>query len=84
MRPHQHAHAACHPTRTFLFNATTHVQTMSPVSSYIYYKSPNIVYRANNVLVDAQLSTQYFKQTMCFFGYNPDGIPVDLGRASWL
>jgi hypothetical protein len=31
-----------------------------PVSSYIHHKSPNIVYRANNVLVDAQLSTQYF------------------------
>jgi hypothetical protein len=32
----------------------------APVSSYIHYKSPNIVYRANNVLVDAQLSIQYF------------------------
>jgi hypothetical protein len=31
-----------------------------PVSSYIHYKSPNIVYRANNYLVDAQLSIQYF------------------------
>jgi hypothetical protein len=35
----------------------------SPVSSYIHYKSPNIVYRANNVLVDAQLSIQYFIHT---------------------
>jgi hypothetical protein len=34
----------------------------APVSSYMHYKSPNIVYRAiNNVLVEAQLSTQYFK-----------------------
>jgi hypothetical protein len=33
----------------------------APVSSYMHYKSPNIVYRANNVLVDTQLSTQYFK-----------------------
>jgi hypothetical protein len=33
------------------------------VIAYIHYKSPNIVYRANNVLVDAQLSTQYFKDT---------------------
>jgi hypothetical protein len=32
----------------------------TPVSSYIHYKSPNIVNRANNVLVDAQLSIQYF------------------------
>jgi hypothetical protein len=32
----------------------------APVSCYIHYKSPNIVYRANNVLVDAQLSIQYF------------------------
>jgi hypothetical protein len=36
----------------------------SPVSSYItltlHYKSPNIVHRANNVLVDTQLSIQYF------------------------
>jgi hypothetical protein len=26
----------------------------APVSSYIHYKSPNIVYRANNVLVDGR------------------------------
>jgi hypothetical protein len=26
----------------------------------LHYKSPNIVHRANNVLVDAQLSIQYF------------------------
>jgi hypothetical protein len=26
----------------------------------LHYKSPNIVYRANDVLVDAQLSIQYF------------------------
>jgi hypothetical protein len=32
----------------------------APVSSYIHCKSPNIVYGANNVLVDAQLSIQYF------------------------
>jgi hypothetical protein len=32
----------------------------APVSSYIHYKSPNICLRANNVLVDAQLSIQYF------------------------
>jgi hypothetical protein len=32
----------------------------APVSSYIHNKSPNIVYRANNDLVDAQLSIQYF------------------------
>jgi hypothetical protein len=31
----------------------------APVSSYIHYKSPNIVYGANNVLVDAQPSIQY-------------------------
>jgi hypothetical protein len=31
----------------------------APVSSYIHYKSPNIVNIANNVLVDAQLSIQY-------------------------
>jgi hypothetical protein len=33
----------------------------TPVSSYMHYKSPNIVYGVNNVLVDAQHSTQYFK-----------------------
>jgi hypothetical protein len=32
------------------------------IEPYIHYKSPNIVYRANNVLVDAQLSTQYLKK----------------------
>jgi hypothetical protein len=36
----------------------------APVSSYIYYKSPNIVYGANNILVDAQLSIQYFKNML--------------------
>jgi hypothetical protein len=33
----------------------------SPLSSYIHYKLPNIVNRANNVLVDAQLSTHLKK-----------------------
>jgi hypothetical protein len=36
--------------------------TGDPVSSYIHYKLPNIVYGANNVLVDAQLSTQYLNK----------------------
>jgi hypothetical protein len=35
---------------------------VAPVSSYIHYKSPNIVYRVNNVIVEAQLSIQYFKK----------------------
>jgi hypothetical protein len=34
------------------------------ITCIIYYKSPNIVYRANNVLVDAQLSTQYFNKKL--------------------
>jgi hypothetical protein len=33
----------------------------APVSSYIHYKSPCIVYRANNVLVNARLLFQYLK-----------------------
>ena len=37
----------------------------APVSSYRATKSPNIVHRANDVLVDAQLSAQYFR----FFFY---------------
>jgi hypothetical protein len=34
---------------------------VSPVSSYIHYKSPNVVYRANNVQLDDQLSIQYLR-----------------------
>jgi hypothetical protein len=37
----------------------------APVSSHMHYKSPNIVYGANNVLVDAQLSIQYLKIGKC-------------------
>jgi hypothetical protein len=53
----------------------------APVPSYIHYKSPNIVYRANNVLVDAQLSIQYFFNMWRFARWNKclEQFGLDLG-----
>jgi hypothetical protein len=53
-------HSLCHREGDSLRHWQCRFPPGAPVSSYIHYKWPNLFNRANNIIVDAQLSIQCF------------------------